>query len=130
MAGCATNTGGSYPVEDVTAACFRFESGVVGTGVWNFNADREENQIVITGAGGTLRTPVFGDLDLVVSASGREERFEFQNPLHIHQPFVQTVVDQLLGHGVCESMGESGARASRALEQCVEGYYRPRGTAA
>ena len=130
VSGYAVNTGKSYVVEDVTAAAFTFESGVVGTGIWNFNAEREENQISMTGSGGTLRMPVFGDLEVVLSRGGREECFEFRNPLHIHRPFVQTVVDELLGHGVCESTGESGARTSRVLEKCVEGYYRSRGSAA
>jgi len=124
--GHASNTGGSYAVEDVTAASFAFESGPVGTGVWNFNADHREDRIVVTGSAGTLRVPVFTDGDIVVSRDGQEERFEFRNPPHIHQPFIQTVVDQLLGRGLCESTGESGARASRVLEQCVEGYYRSR----
>jgi hypothetical protein len=44
----------------------------------------------------------------------------------VHQPLVQTVVDQLLGRGACESTGESGVRTQHVLERCVEGYYRPR----
>jgi predicted dehydrogenase len=128
--GYATNTGGSYAAEDVTVACFGFASGLVGTGVWNFNADRNEDLVTVTGSEGTLRVPVFADLDVVVSRGGREERFEFRNPPHVHQPLVQTVVDQLLGRGVCESTGESAARTSRVLERCVEGFYRPRPTLA
>lgn len=124
--GYAANTGGSYPAEDVTAACFGFESGLVGTGVWNFNADRNEDGIVVTGSAGTLRAPVFTDGDIVVTRGGRDETFPFRNPPHVHQPLVQTIVDQLLGRGTCESTGDSGARTQHVLERCVEGYYRPR----
>ena len=74
--------------------------------------------------------PVFADLDVVVSRGGREERFEFRNPPHVHQPLVQAVVDELLGRGTCESTGRSAARTSHVLERCVEGYYRPRPTLA
>jgi 1,5-anhydro-D-fructose reductase (1,5-anhydro-D-mannitol-forming) len=124
--GYAVNTGGSYPAEDVTAACFGFESGLVGTGVWNFNADHLEDGLAITGSAGALRVPVFTDGDIVVTREGREERFPFRNPPHVHQPLVQTIVDQLLGRGTCESTGETAARTSHVLERCVEGYYRPR----
>jgi 1,5-anhydro-D-fructose reductase (1,5-anhydro-D-mannitol-forming) len=124
--GYAVNTGGAYPAEDVTAACFGFESGLVGTGVWNFNANHAEDGLVVTGSAGTLRVPVFTDGDIVVTRDGREERFPFRNPPHVHQPLVQTVVDQLLGRGTCESTGETAARTSHVLERCVEGYYRPR----
>jgi predicted dehydrogenase len=128
--GYAVNTGGSYPAEDVTATCFGFESGLVGTGVWNFNADRTEDLLTITGSTGTLRVPVFTDGDIVLVRGGREERVPVRNPPHVHQPLVQTIVDQLLGRGTCESTGESAARTSHVLERAVEGYYRPRPTLA
>ncbi len=122
-AGEAVNSGGTYAAEDVTAAHFRFESGVVGTGVWNFNAAYAANGMVITGSAGELRLPVFTDAGLVVVRDTNEETIPFRNPPHIHQPFVQTVVDELLGRGTCESTGESGARASWVMDRCLEGYY-------
>jgi predicted dehydrogenase len=123
ISGEAVNTGGTYAAEDVTAASFRFESGAVGTGIWNFNAAHSDNGIVITGSAGTLRMPVFTDADLVVVHDGREQVLPFRNPPHVHQPFVQTVVDALLGRGTCESTGETGARTSWVMDRCIEGYY-------
>ncbi len=38
--GVAANTGGKYAAEDVTASAFSIGDRVLGTGVWNFNADR------------------------------------------------------------------------------------------
>jgi predicted dehydrogenase len=124
--GYAVNTGGAYRVEDVTAAAFAFESGLVGTGVWNFNASRAEDTILIDGTHGVIRVPVFTDGDIAVTRGGVEERLPYRNPPHVHQPLVQTIVDQLLGRGRCESTGETGARTSRVLEACVGGYYRAR----
>ncbi len=124
--GYAVNTGGAYDAEDVTAASFGFESGLVGTGVWNFNADHVEDLLTVTGSTGTLRVPVFTDGDVVIRRGETEERLAFRNPPHVHQPLVQTIVDQLHGQGACESTGESAARTSRVLERCVEGFYRPR----
>lgn len=124
--GYAVNTGGTYAAEDVTAACFGFESGLVGTGIWNFNADRGGDGIVITGSAGSLRVPVFTDGDIVLSRDDRDDVLPFRNPPHVHQPLIQSIVDQLRGRGTCESTGESAARTSHVLERCVEGYYRPR----
>lgn len=121
--GYALNTGRSYEAEDVTAACFQFASGCVGTGIWNFNADHSEDGIVITGTEGVLRTPVFTDGDVIVRNGSDEAVFPLRNPPHVHQPLIQTVVDQLLGRGRCESTGESGARTSRILDRCLESYY-------
>ena len=122
--GHALNTGASYRAEDVTAACFEFASGCVGTGVWNFNADHAEDGIVITGTEGVLRTPVFTDGDVILRRGGAEEIFPLRNPPHVHQPLIQTIVDQLLGRGICESTGESGARTSWVMDQCLASYYR------
>ncbi len=122
-AGFAVNTAGAYPAEDVTAACFEFKSGQVGTGVWNFNAEHNEDGFVITGTEGELRVPVFTDGDFTLRRKGKEEVFTFRNPPHVHQPLIQTVVNQLLGRGTCESTGESGARASWVMDRCVASYY-------
>lgn len=123
VAGFATNTGGSYRAEDVTAASFLFESGPAGTGVWNFNADRNADGIVVTGTGGELHMPVFANGPLVVRKDGHDEVMPFNNPPHVHQPLIQTVVNELLGRGRCESTGRSGARASWVLDQCLAGFY-------
>jgi predicted dehydrogenase len=122
--GFAVNTGGAYQAEDVTSGAFRFQRGMVGTGVWNFNADRVEDWIVITGAHGELRTPVFTDGDVVVRRGRHEEVLSVRNPPHVHQPLIQTIVDELRGTGRCESTGESGARASWVMDRLLENYRR------
>jgi 1,5-anhydro-D-fructose reductase (1,5-anhydro-D-mannitol-forming) len=123
VAGVAANTGGTYAAEDLTTACFHFESGISGTGVWNFNADRSADGIVITGTAGELHMPVFADAPLLLRAGGRDEVLPFLNPPHVHQPLVQTIVDELLGRGRCESTGRSGARASWVMDRCLARYY-------
>jgi predicted dehydrogenase len=123
VAGIAVNTGRTYAAEDLTTASFRFESGIAGTGVWNFNADRSADGIVVSGTDGELHMPVFANAPLVLRAGGRDEVLPFLNPPHVHQPLVQTIVDELLGRGRCESTGRSGARASWVMEQCLSGYY-------
>jgi predicted dehydrogenase len=123
VSGFAINSGGAYAAEDVTGAAFQFGSGVAGTGIWNFNADRTVDGIRITGSAGELMTPVFVDGDVVVTRAGQEEIYPVRNPSHVHQPLIQTIVNELQGQGRCESTGESGARASWAMDRCLEGYY-------
>ena len=120
--GFAVNTGGAYAAEDVTAGALWFERGMVGTGVWNFNADRSEDTLVFTGPHGELQTPVFTDGDVVVRWAGQEEVLPIRNPPHVHQPLIQTIVDELRGRGRCESTGESGARASWVMDRLLESY--------
>jgi predicted dehydrogenase len=125
VSGFAINTGGAYPAEDVTAAAFQFQNNVVGTGAWNFNAGSSSDAISFAGSGGELRVPVFTDGDVVLSAGGERQVIPFRNPPHVHQPLVQSIVDELRGRGRCESTGESGARASWVLDRCLERWRSP-----
>jgi predicted dehydrogenase len=124
--GFAVNTGGAYAVEDVTTAALRFERGAVGTGVWNFNADRSIDTIWVTGSGGELETPVFTDGDVIVRRPDGVQVLPLRNPPHVHQPLIQTIVDELRGRGRCDSTGESGARATWVMDRCIAEYYGAR----
>ena len=122
-AGFALNTGGSYDAEDVTAAAFQIGGKVAGTGIWNFNAPASGDSIVFTGSQGEIATAVRADEDVVVNRGGQSNLYRFRNPPHVHQPLIQTIVDELRGRGRCESTGESGARSAWVTDRCLEGYY-------
>ena len=126
VSGFALNAGGTYAAEDVTSAAFRFGANVAGTGIWNFHADVKTDAIAFTGSAGTVRTPVFADADIVVTRNGATEALPLRNPPHVHQPLIQTIVDELRGRGRCESTGESGARTSWVMDRCLAGYYGAR----
>ena len=111
-AGYAMNTGGTYRAEDVTAAAFQVGDKLVGTGIWNFNAPESGDSIVFTGSRGQISTAVRADADVAVLRDGDRTIYRFRNPPHVHQPLIQTIVDELRGRGKCESTGETGARAS------------------
>lgn len=120
VSGFATNTAAAYGAEDVVVAAFECERQVPGTGAWNFNAAFPSDMVVFSGTAGELRVPVFTDGDIVLTAAGHDRVFAVRNPLHVHQPLVQSIVDELCGRGRCESTGDSGARASWVLDQCLE----------
>jgi 1,5-anhydro-D-fructose reductase (1,5-anhydro-D-mannitol-forming) len=123
-AGFALNTGGTYDAEDVTATAFQIGDKVVGTGMWNFNAPTSGDSIVFTGSEGEIATAVRADEDVVVTRGGQPNLYRFRNPPHVHQPLVQTIVDELRGRGRCESTGESGARSAWVTDLCLDTYYR------
>ena len=123
-AGFPLNTGGSYAAEDVTATAFEIGGKVAGTGVWNFNAPASADSIVFTGSTGEISTAVRADEDVVATRNGNSNVYRFRNPPHVHQPLIQTIVDELRGKGKCESTGESGARSAWVTDKCLENYRR------
>jgi predicted dehydrogenase len=123
VSGFAVNTGRAYASEDGTAAAFEFDRRAIGTGIWNFNAPENTDIMTFTGSEGELRTPIFSDTDVVLTRGNERRVYELRNPPHVHQPLIQTIVDELRGEGRCASSGESAARTSWVLDRCVESYY-------
>jgi hypothetical protein len=124
VSGLATNTGQTYGAEDVVVASFGTSRGVLGTGVWNFNASSAFDRITFTGTSGELLTAVFGDSDVIVrGAAGREVVHVLRNPPHVHQPLIQAIVDEYHGGAPSPSTGVTAARTSWVLDQCVAGFY-------
>ena len=123
-AGFSINTAQAYEAEDVTSAAFQIGDAVAGTGIWNFNATSVIDRLVLTGSKGELSTPILFDQDVIVTVGGERTVFPIRNPPHVHQPLIQTIVDELRGRGRCESTGESGARSAWVMDQCLGNYYK------
>lgn len=123
VTGGAANQGGFYAAEDIVNAAFSFESGVRGTGLWCFTADRDADRVEIIGSGGRITFSTFDEAPVVLDRDGRSEPFTIPHPPHVQQPLIQTIVDQLNGEGTCPSSGESGARATRVMNALLASYY-------
>jgi predicted dehydrogenase len=126
IAAVAVNTGRAYSAEDVTTAAFACSTGSAGSAVFNFNAPSSTDVMTFTGSEGTLETPIFRDTDVIVRKAAAARVYEVRNPPHVHQPLIQSIVDELHGDGFCASTGESAARTSLVLDECVRDYYGAR----
>lgn len=121
--GTASNQLGAYPPEDTVAMSFAFDTGLLGTGLWNFGALQHEDRIEVIGDGGRMRFATFGDGPILVEngAGAREVRIE--NPVHIQQPLIEAVVRELRGEaGACPSTAVSAARTSAVMDAVLRDY--------
>ncbi|MCC6164395.1 MAG: Gfo/Idh/MocA family oxidoreductase [Acidobacteria bacterium] len=124
VAGGAGNQGGLYRAEDIVSAAFAFETGVRGTGLWCFTADRDADIVDIIGTRGRVSFSTFDEAPVVLESAGGRESFAVPHPPHVQQPLIQTIVDQLRGEpGACPSTGETGARTSRVMDALLQSYY-------
>lgn len=120
--GFAANLAGLYPAEDVVSAAFTFENGVHGGGEWCFTAHRNFEQTRISGTRGEVAFSFFTPNPVVVTTADGSEEFDIGYPPHVHQPLIQTVVDDLLGEGTCHSTGESALRTTRVIDAVLQEY--------
>jgi 1,5-anhydro-D-fructose reductase (1,5-anhydro-D-mannitol-forming) len=120
--GLATNAGRHYAAEDSVVAAYRFTSGVQGTGTFCYAADRDEEWNEIVGSTGRIRFSTSRPTPIVLERGGHVEEIAVDDPPHVHQPLVQTIVDELNGRGTCPSTGESGARTTRVVDAILADY--------
>jgi predicted dehydrogenase len=117
--GYAINQSGVYPADDIVSGSFVFESGVIGNGIWCFNApeNAEKEMTTIVGSKGKISYQSFGSSDVLLQVAGKpSETFTFEYPKHIQQYLIQTVVDELRGVGKCPSTAESAARTNKVMD--------------
>ena len=122
--GFATNQAGYYRAEDIVTGSYLFESGIHGTGTWCFSAFEEVDVNEIVGSKGKISFSTFGNDPVVLTNAKGKEEWSFEPPQHVHQPLVETVVEELTGNkGKCPSTGISGARTNWVLGEMVKNYY-------
>jgi predicted dehydrogenase len=117
--GYTNNLGLLYKAEDTVSASFLFENGALGTGIWSFVTDASSNidSVEILGTKGKIQFAIFDFTPIKLTDSEGEQVFETENPQHIQQPLIETVVEELSGKGNCPSTALSGARTSWVIDR-------------
>ena len=121
--GRAANVASDQAVEDAVALTFTMESGGLGTASWNFSSAQSEDTIVFSGTEGRITVSTFGQEPVRLERGKDTELFALPNPVHIQQPLIETIVNQLRGMGSCPSTGETALRTTRMMDTTLEAYY-------
>ena len=119
----ADNQGGAYAAEDVVVANYRFASGVYGSGTWCFAADSDEEYNEIIGSEGRIRFSTSMPVPIRVIRGGDVQEIPISDPPHVHQPLIQSIVDELNGEGKAPSTGETAARTAWVID-AILGEFR------
>ena len=127
--GKASNMASDYEAEDTVALTFRAPGGILGAMMWNFASDLHDDTMRIAGTEGEIVFPMYSQVPIRVTTAAGTREVGVAFPEHVAQPFIQTVVDDLLGTGTCPSTGESARRTSRVMDHVLSGYYGGRGDA-
>ncbi|WHZ17903.1 MAG: Oxidoreductase [Rhodanobacteraceae bacterium] len=128
VSGHASNQRGAYAAEDSVAMSFAFGDGMLGTGLWNFDSLQRQDSIEVIGDAGRLSFATFGDGPIRLENAAGVREFHLENPLHIQQPLIETIVAELNGKtGACPSTAESAARTSRVMDEVLRDYRRMTG---
>jgi 1,5-anhydro-D-fructose reductase (1,5-anhydro-D-mannitol-forming) len=119
----AGNQAGAYSGEDIVAASYRFASGVVGSGLWCYAADRNFEMNEIIGDSGRLEFSTSRPVPIRLLRGEAIEEIPFGDPLHEHQPLIQSIVYEMNGTGECPSTGVTGMRTALVMDRIL-GKFR------
>lgn len=98
------NRGHLYEAEDSVSACFRFESGLIGSGSWCFVAHEsaKEDRIEIIGEKGMVCFSVFTYQPIALHTENGRREILVENPPIVQQPLIQQIVNHLRKQGICK----------------------------
>lgn len=118
------NQGKYYDVEDIVTVIMEFDNGILGVGKWCFSTFEWEDKITIFGSKGKIEFSCFNNEAVEMTLENEIKRYEFNNINHIQQPYIQEVVDELLGKGVHSGSIQSSMRAQKLSDKILENYYK------
>jgi predicted dehydrogenase len=122
--GLASNQKKLYDAEDIVSASFEFENGILGSGIWCFSTERNEDLIEICGEKGKITIPTFSPEPVCLFTDKLEDSWDIAHPQHIQQPHIQSIVDELTGQGMCPCHGEDGARTAWVMDRMIDQWRK------
>ncbi len=118
--GFSSNQDNIYKAEDCVSGVFIFNNGIHGSGTWNFNSFTNLDRTEIIGNKGKITYATFGNSPIIIETEKGIRKINITNPVHIQQPLIQTIVDELLDVGKCPSTGISGASTNWVMDQMLQ----------
>ncbi len=127
--GRASNSSRQYEAEDRVDLQWQHDPGIAGQATFDFNADSKIDRLEITGSHGTIATPCFDLTPIELTINDQRQDIDVPTPEHVHQPMIQSIVDELNGNGRCPSTGASALRTSAVIDAVLNDYYGGRADA-
>ena len=120
--GYATNMAGLYQVEDTLNACFRFDSGLTGSGSWCFVAHESArtDRIEVVGDQGMVCFSVFDYTPITLHTPNGREEIKIDNPRYVQMPLIQSIVDDLRGIKTCGCNSVSATPVNWVMDQILK----------
>lgn len=119
VSGFNTNQQGLYSAKDAIVASWIHESGITGTGSWNFGCVTREDIVQIVGSKGKIEFAVFEENPILLSnEKGKTEQF-INHPENVQLYHVQNMRDHLFGNAIHPSTGRSALHTSWVLEKIL-----------
>jgi predicted dehydrogenase len=122
--GLCANRGGLYEAEDTVSACFKFESGLVGSGSWCFvgHPSATEDCIEVIGDKGLLTFSVYDYAPIRLVTTEGEQSIAVPNPPYVQLPIIKSVIEDLQGLGICNCTCVSATPVNWVMDRILNKF--------
>ena len=119
--GICANRANLYNVEDSVSACFRFESGLPGSGSWCFVAHEsaKEDRITVIGDKGQVSFSVFNYDPIPLNPLDGPQNITVPNPPYVQYPLIKSVIEHLQGISVCSCTSVSATPVNWVMDRIL-----------
>ena len=119
--GMCANRAGLYTAEDSVSACFRFESGLTGSGSWCFvgHKSAKEDRIEVIGDKGMLGFSVFNYDPIQLITGEGATNIVVSNPKCVQLPLIKSMIEDLQGFGSCDCTSVSATPVNWVMDRIL-----------
>ena len=117
--GISLNQQKLYSSKDAITANWLHESGITGTGSWNFGSKFLEDTVTIYGSLGKITFSLFEENPIVLETEKGKTELFIAHPENVQLFHVQKMKEHLFGESTHPSMGESAIQANWIMDQIL-----------
>ncbi|MFI0491956.1 Gfo/Idh/MocA family protein [Flavobacterium sp.] len=117
--GICNNQQALYSAYDSVTACWLHESGITGTGSWNFGCNEREDSVEILGSKGKISFSIFENHPLSLSNEQGQIELMIENPENIQRYHVEQIREHLLGNSKHPSNGLTASHTSWVMDKIL-----------
>ncbi|MGL6169121.1 MAG: Gfo/Idh/MocA family protein [Fusobacteriaceae bacterium] len=120
----AENQANLYDVEDIVTATWKFKNKVQGVGKWCFTAFENIDKVEIVGEKGKIVFSCFDETSVKLYKTDFYEEFLYKNPEHVQQPYIQEIVNEILGKADHPGSLKSSVRSQWIADEVLKEYKK------
>ncbi|PZR20493.1 MAG: oxidoreductase [Flavobacterium psychrophilum] len=119
VSGSSVNQQKFYSAKDAVVGSWVHESGVTGTGSWNFGSFERDDSVTIIGSEGKIEFAIFDDVPLKLTTANESVELEVAHPENIQLYHVNAMKEHLAGNVEHPSSGLTGAHTSWVMDSMM-----------
>lgn len=119
VAGFTAHQAGLYAAEDAVSASWRFASGALGMGCWNFVADRREDRVEVIGSQGRISFSVFDEHPVQLEAD-EHLSLHIEHHEHIQWHHVLGMNAHIRGEAQHPALAEQALKTDWVMDQILK----------